>query len=138
MKAAAARMDLPPEMLKEAKDAGWECFGSGGRVNCDAFLARLAREPDFAKKWTKEGGIPPRAVSQAIDAHFVALERKRRYEERIGKMIPHSVIGSRLRTVATKQKSIAEQYIKDPKALAEFCGLMQELVNDWTQTKAVL
>lgn len=138
LQSAGEKLHFTKEFLRDAKNAGCDGFALRGSVDCDKVAAWLARHPEFVSKWKGQGGVPPRAVSQAVAAHFDALERKRRYEERISKLIPLSVIAQRLQALSTKQKAIAEQHIKDPVALASFCEAMQAMVNEWQQQKVNL
>ena len=135
LKAAASRLGCPVEMLRDAKNSGCKAFSLRGSVDCDAFKVWLEGQPEFAAKWQGEGAVPNKAVSDAWKAHFEHLEKKRRYEEKMGRLVPYALVGQRLRTLATQQKAIAEAEFTDPVKLAEFCGLMQGLVKEWSQAK---
>lgn len=135
MQAAANRTGYAFEMLSEAKNLGCRAFTLRGSVDCDAFVEWLQskEQAGFRDKWDKEGAIPTRETSKRVKDHYDAMEAKRRYDEKRLRLIPFTTVCDRLRTLATRQREIAEQHIKDPKAFADFCAAMQSLVDDWTQ-----
>src|SRR4051812_40642200 len=88
VKAAAGRLGISVEMIRGASEAGCDAIQANGKVHMDRLAAWLAENPEFVAKWSgKDGGIPPKAISQAIKEHFAALEAKRKHEEKIGKLI---------------------------------------------------
>jgi len=137
MKSAAAQLGVPVEMLSEGKNLGCPAFALRGSVDKDVWAEWLDGQPEFAKKWKGEGVVPAKSVSDAWRAHFDKELRRMKVEKEQGKLISRSEMGQRLRTLAGKQKAIAEEHFKDATVLAEFCGLMQGLVGEWDAERVV-
>lgn len=130
VKAAAARCGVDEEMLKEARDVhGCPAFGSGGRVDCDKFMAWCVDTPQFVEKWNGKGGVPSKAISLAVRAHFDALEAKRKHEEKIKKLLPRAKLAEIVQSVGERQRAILKRHVS-PEALAEICEEMQPLFDE--------
>jgi hypothetical protein len=123
-------MNLSEEMLKEARDVyGCLAFGSGGRVDCDGFMEWLAGNPQFVEKFSGEGGVPSKAISLAVRAHYDAMEAKRKYEQQMRKVILRTKFAEIVRRVGERQRNILKPHVT-PETLAKICEEMQPLFDE--------
>jgi hypothetical protein len=129
IEAAAARMNLSKEFLQDLKNAGCDAFAIRGSVDCDKAAAYLAEHPEFVARWNGEGGVPPRAVSIAVRAHFDAMEAKRKHEEKIRKVIARARFAEIAQRVGERQRAILKQHVT-PEVLAKLCAEMQPLFDE--------
>jgi hypothetical protein len=129
LESAGAKLGFAKEFMQELKNAGCPGFALRGSVDCDAVRAWLADNPEIAARWNGEGGVPPRAVSIAIRAHFDAKEAQRKHEEKIRKVISRERIAGIVAVVAEKQRAILKAYVST-EVLAKICEQMQPLFDE--------
>lgn len=120
IKAAANRLNVPHQMLSDAKNLGCEAFALRGSVDLDRYAEWLSTHPEFAAKWKEAGAIPDKAVSEAWKAHFEKELRRIRVEKELRKLIPRTDRADQVREISARLMQIAVTHIRDSTAKAAY------------------
>jgi len=129
--AAAGAMGLPVELITAAINEGCLCAKRNGNIDGDVLTEWLDQHPEFVAKWNDEGAIPNRAVSLAVIAHFDGREKKRKYDEKIGKLIPRTEIANDIGLFARDLRLIIDSSDLSADAKNKIFASVRKLGEKW-------